>query len=245
MNLTMAGLGASFVDEQSAKEFESAAYPSVFVGGGSPASRLTMDANDVDRGVNVLVSLAERVNYLGDLADSSAQATVSAEVVSQDAEGAKGAPQDRQVFIVHGRDDERKLSVARLLERTGPHRVTILHEQPNRGRTLIEKFEDNAAASDYAVILLTADDVGGLRPDTDAEPSLSSRARQNVVFEMGFFAGALGRTNVCVLYEDGVELPSDIAGVAYVPLDAGGAWQSKLLLELRSVGFEYDLNKLA
>jgi predicted nucleotide-binding protein len=75
-------------------------------------------------------------------------------------------------------------------------------------------------------------------------PDLQARARQNVVFELGYFVGVLGRSNVCSLYEPEVELPSDFQGVVYVELDPGGAWESKLLLELRGAGFTYNLNKL-
>jgi predicted nucleotide-binding protein len=64
------------------------------------------------------------------------------------------------------------------------------------------------------------------------------------VFEMGFLVAALGPGHVCVLYEEGVQLPCSLEGIAYVRLDLAGAWQPKLLMQLRGAGFEYDLNKL-
>lgn len=70
------------------------------------------------------------------------------------------------------------------------------------------------------------------------------RARQNVVLELGFFAGHLGRSRITVLYEPGVELPSDWLGVLYVPIDDGGGWRYRLLTELRSAGLSYDLNSV-
>ena len=94
-------------------------------------------------------------------------------------------------------------------------------------------------------MLLTADDVGAPRLHSEDEPYYSPRARQGVVFEMGFLVAALSPSCVCVLYEDGVELPCDLDGIAYVRLDFAGTWQSKLLLRLRKAGFNYDLNKLA
>jgi predicted nucleotide-binding protein len=130
------------------------------------------------------------------------------------------------VFIVHGRDEAVRESVARVLEKAG-RQVVILHEQANRGRTLIEKFEQHAAEAGFAIILLTGDDVGGL-----SETDLHSRARQNVVFEMGFFYGLLGRDRVAVLFEPGVEKPSDIDGLVYIELDKAGAWKTALLNEL-------------
>ena len=104
-------------------------------------------------------------------------------------------------------------AVGRLLEKPGGHEVVILHEQPNEGRTLIEKFEDHASAGDHAVVLLTGDDVGGEVPVDGKDPVLNPRGRQNVVFELGFFVGRLGRSRAVVLYEEGVELPSDFKGL--------------------------------
>jgi predicted nucleotide-binding protein len=93
-------------------------------------------------------------------------------------------------------------------------------------------------------VLLTADDVGTPRRALDEEPYFSPRARQGVVFQLGFLVGALTPARVCVLYEHGVELPSDLDGLGYVRFDLAGAWQSKLLGELRGAGFDYDPAKL-
>ena len=91
---------------------------------------------------------------------------------------------------------------------------------------------------------MTADDVGGARLESSTEPYFSTRAHQGVVFEMGFLVAALTPGRVCVLYEDGVELPCDLDGVSHVRLDLAGTWQPKLLLHLRRAGFDYDMNKL-
>ena len=144
----------------------------------------------------------------------------------------------RKVFVVHGRDRTMKAEVARFLEKLELEPI-ILHEQPNKGRTIIEKFEDYSDVA-YAVVLLTADDMGKLASNkTDLQP----RARQNVIFELGFFIGTLGRGKVCALYEEGVELPSDFKGVLYIPLDKQGGWRLKLARELKATGLELDLNK--
>jgi predicted nucleotide-binding protein len=150
----------------------------------------------------------------------------------------------KTVFIVHGHDERTKQEVARFLERLTPLDARILHEQPNQGRTVIEKFEDYAADAAFAVILLTGDDVGGVKATDDEPQSLNPRPRQNVVFELGFFIGALGREHVAVLYEEGVERPSDIAGVAFTPLDSRGAWKAELARELRAAGIEVDTDAL-
>lgn len=145
------------------------------------------------------------------------------------------------IFIVHGHDGTAKNRVARFLEGVTPLRVVILHEQPNRGRTIIEKFEGHAAEAAFAVVLLTADDEGGER----GEKARKLRARQNVVFELGFFCGGMGRERVAVLQEEGVEQPSDIQGLVYIPLDERGAWKVALAKELKAAGIRIDLNKLA
>ncbi|MGA2645760.1 MAG: nucleotide-binding protein [Candidatus Sulfotelmatobacter sp.] len=143
----------------------------------------------------------------------------------------------RLVFLVHGHDDAVKESVARFLERLDLKPV-ILHEQPNQGKTVIEKFEAHSDVG-FAVVLLTPDDVGGLASSPD---KLSRRARQNVILELGYFIGRLGRAKVCALYKEGVEIPSDIHGVLYVPYDAGNGWRLQLANEIRAAGIAVDLN---
>ena len=142
-----------------------------------------------------------------------------------------------EVFIVHGRDESTKQTVARFLEKLSLT-PTILHEQPNSGRTLIEKFEQHAPAA-FAVILLTPDDVGAVVGEED---NLKPRARQNVILELGYFLGLLGRDRVCPLIVEGVEIPSDYDGVAYVRLDEFEGWQLKLIRELRAAGLDIDAN---
>jgi predicted nucleotide-binding protein len=151
----------------------------------------------------------------------------------------------KQVFLAHGRNEQWRQAVANLLERTGSHEIMILNERPTERGTLVEQFGAHAPGSRYAVVLLTADDVGAPRLESEREPYFSPRARQGVVFEMGFLVAALSPACVCVLYEDGVELPCDLEGIAYVRLDLAGTWQPKLLLNLRKAGFDYDLNRLA
>lgn len=138
-----------------------------------------------------------------------------------------------RVFLVHGHDEATREKVARFLERVGLKPV-ILHEQASAGRTVIEKLENNADVG-YAVVLLTADDVGKARGE---EKGVRPRARQNVVFEAGFFIGRLGRERVALLYEPGVELPSDLSGLVYIELDKGGAWKERLFKELSALGFD-------
>jgi len=145
----------------------------------------------------------------------------------------------KKVFIVHGHDEGSRESTARFVEKLGLSAI-ILHEQPSKGKTIIEKFEDYADVG-FAIVLLTPDDVGA----PSASPNkLLPRARQNVIFELGYFIGKLGRGHVAALYIEGVEIPSDYQGVIYVLFDKSGAWKYELAKELKTVWSDIDLSKL-
>jgi len=146
----------------------------------------------------------------------------------------------RAVFLVHGHNEEVKQTVARFLEKLGLEAI-ILHERPNEGKTLIEKIEKNSNVG-FAVVLLTPDDQGGPALDPGkARP----RARQNVILELGYFIGRLGRSRVCPMLAEGVERPSDVHDLVYVPYDAPGAWRLTLAREIRAAGIAVDLNLIA
>lgn len=144
-----------------------------------------------------------------------------------------------RVFVVHGHDEAALQSLARFLEKLGLEAI-VLKEQPDQGRTIIEKFEDSADDVGFAVVLLTPDDLGGSVKAASGE----TRARQNVVFELGYFAGKLGRGRVCLLRKGNVEIPSDLYGVIYTDMDSGDGWQTKLVRELKAAKLEFDANKL-
>ena len=146
-----------------------------------------------------------------------------------------------KVFIVHGHRDSLTHQVARLVEKLGFEGI-ILSELPDRGRTVLQKFEDSSDVS-YAIVLMTADDVGG-KAEQNGEPKLKPRTRQNVLLELGYFVGKLGRPKVTILLEDGVEQPSDILGLLYTPVDQSAGWKLKLAQEMKASGLPVDMNKL-
>jgi predicted nucleotide-binding protein len=143
----------------------------------------------------------------------------------------------RRVFIVHGHDEGEKQAVARFLSKLQLEPI-ILHEQPNQGRTIIEKFEKHTDV-DFAVVLLTPDDRGYPQ---GAPEAAKPRARQNVIFELGYFVGRLNRSRVCALYKGNVEILSDYDGVIYISMDDPQAWQLPLAREMKAAGIEIDLN---
>ncbi|WP_207343644.1 nucleotide-binding protein [Arthrobacter sp. E3] len=152
----------------------------------------------------------------------------------------KGTGSTGRIFIVHGHDDAKKFQLARFLKDLTGHEPVILHEQPNKGAVLIEKLEASAEVTGFAVVLLTADDTGKANREEKYKP----RGRQNVVFELGFFIAALGRSNVAVLMEPGVEEPGDVTGLVYTPLDAAGAWKSALATEIDEAGIPVEWRAL-
>lgn len=147
-------------------------------------------------------------------------------------------PHSEKVFIVHGHDSEAKESVARLLSAIGLVPV-ILNEQANLGMTIVEKIEANADVG-FAVVLLTPDDVGKGKDETDLEP----RARQNVLLELGYFMARLERKRVCALKKGSVSVPSDFAGMLWQNIDEGGGWKLKLARELAAVGYNVDFGRI-
>ena len=153
----------------------------------------------------------------------------------------KMIPENNKIFLVHGHDEEMKQTVARTLEKLDLKPI-ILHEQPDRGRTIMEKFEDYSEAISFAIILLSPDDKGceaNIFPE-----SAKSRARQNVILELGYFIGKLGRNKVLVLFKDEIDFehPSDFVGVLYTPFKGG--WELEMFKELQSCGYDVDANKL-
>ncbi len=143
------------------------------------------------------------------------------------------SPLSKKVFVVHGRDNDAKNEVARFLGKIGLEEI-ILHERPNSGRHLLTKFQEESEGASFAVVLITPDDEGGL----SGEPP-RKRARQNVVFELGFFIGKLGAACVAPLVKGDVEKPSDFDGIG-----SAGAWKGFLARELKAAKVPFEAEKV-
>jgi predicted nucleotide-binding protein len=181
----------------------------------------------IDDKIRRLTSVSERLELIP-LAPGVGQAAPLSKASLSVASG--------KVFVVHGHDEGARETVARFIGNLGLAPI-ILHEQASQGRTIVEKLERHGDVG-YAVVLLTPDDVGGTDP-----ARLQPRARQNVILELGYFLGRLGRIRVCALYRGELELPSDYMGVIYIPFDSGGGWRLSLAKELRAADFDVDMNK--
>jgi predicted nucleotide-binding protein len=164
------------------------------------------------------------------------------EINIQKQEPNKKTDNTKNIFIVHGHNEEMKLAVARTIEKLKLNPI-ILHEQPNKGKTIIEKFTDNSDVS-FAIVILSADDISYSKNES---PETSKyRARQNVIFELGYFIGKLGRERVLALHEveSEFDIPTDYSGVLFVPYDKAGKWQFDLVRELKALGIEVNANDI-
>ena len=141
---------------------------------------------------------------------------------------------NKKIFIVHGHDETLKYNMANWLRSLDLEPI-ILHLTANMGiKTIIDKIKENSDVR-CAIVLMTADDLGKAKN----EESLNPRARQNVVFEAGYFLGKLGEEHVILLYDHGLEAPGDLSGCVYIEADPYGGWKEQVRTEFKAMGIEY------
>lgn len=199
------------------------------------AGQTAFITRDQDRVAHYMEAISDKINYLESLKVQSDFIPVNLNEKSKYLKENDVILPSNKIFIVHGHNETINHEVARTIEKLGLEAI-ILREQPNSGQTIIEKFENNAKETNFAVILMTADDKVGENEEF--------RARQNVIFEMGYFMGKLGRSHVMCLLQNDVEKPGDIDGVVYTPLDPSGVWKFSLVKELKECGYKVDANKI-
>lgn len=228
MNVQAAIEYAFGTDSEQAKAFRGIRFSSnlVWHSGSSGSASYERYAHGLSQAEGLLKSLIHQVREY--FPDDQEAANLGREDPSP--------PDNRKVFVVHGRDEGTKHEVARFVKQLDLEPV-VLSEMPNEGKTIMEKFVAHSDVG-FAIVLLMSDDSGALQGD---EPR--PRARQNVIFELGFFIGKLGRKCVCALTRGAPEIPSDYAGVLYVQMDKEGAWKVPLMKELRKAGLDVDANK--
>lgn len=182
------------------------------------------------KGKDILLGLMDTLIYQLDISEGFRDQSITVQSSRNDR---------TKVFIVHGHDDGAKNEAARFVEKLG-FEAKILHEQVDSGATIIEKLEKYTDVG-FAIVLYTECDIGGVKSNPE---DLKPRARQNVIFEHGLLIGKIGRANVVALVKGDVEIPNDISGVVYKSMDTGGAWKYSIAREMKSSGYDVDMNKI-
>lgn len=168
--------------------------------------------------------------------------------IEEPAAAAKPAPAPAQkngsVFVVYGHDEKARNDLEVMLRRWGLEPL-ILDQLPSEGQTIIEKLEKYQAEVKFAVVLATPDDEGHRAGRVDEK---AFRARQNVVLELGMLLSRLGRSRIAILLRDqkGMERPSDIHGLIYIPFKDDLQKEAGMILakEMAAQGYHIDVKKL-
>ncbi len=215
-------------DNDSVKKSFTSAY-GVMVMAMDINDRISNFEHDIAAKITSLESIIRRL----ELIPESPQTQSSAQNTSTN----NGITNSKKIFIVHGHDEASKTLVAEYVKSIQLDPI-ILHEQANGGRTLIEKLEHYSDDVGYSIVIATPDDKGFEK--NEQPESAKPRARQNVIMELGFFVGKLTRKRVCLLYQEGTELPTDLLGIVYIPFDEAENWKLLLARELKNAGIQFD-----
>ena len=194
-------LGRMFSGDKLAQEYEEPTRR-VFSLPSSLRDRLDWFVDKVEEKVRRLQSVLERLELYSDEPTRS-------EGLEEHLEPADSS---RDVFIIHGHDREAALELKQLLKEKADIDAVLMDQKPHSGRTLIEKFEAESEDCGFAIAVLTPDDV--VRPEEGRD---YPQMRPNVVFELGWFYGRLGRDRTCILYKAPTEIPTDLEGIGYYP----------------------------
>lgn len=146
-----------------------------------------------------------------------------------------------QIFVVHGHDEALREKVSSTLKRLGLDPI-VLNEKANQGMSILEKIERHSEVG-FAVVIFSSDDLGASKSEHTLA-NYEERPRQNVLLELGYFWGKLGRNRVCLLNGIGDALTSDLRGLGYTSTQNGETWKLELARELKAAGYKIDANDL-
>ncbi|MFN7959864.1 MAG: nucleotide-binding protein [Thermoanaerobaculia bacterium] len=99
------------------------------------------------------------------------------------------------------------------------------------GRFLLSEIENASRGCDAALFLVTKDDAV-----TQSDGALVESPRDNVVFEIGYFAARLGMERTLLLVEQGTQIPSDWGGIIRVEFKNRSDMSNAVLRSLRELG---------
>ena len=203
------------------------------------STKLSQQAHSVyraacERAENMLKGLLERVEAMPDEKPNPNEASATTPNQSL----------NKKVFVVHGHDGRLKNAVRAFLKDLGLTPI-ILHERPDKGRTIIEKFEEESDVG-HAVVLATGDDLAASKLEFEKLASVSTgdlteRARQNVIGELMGFVSKIGRDKVTLITEPSVQLPTDLQGVIYA---LRSEWQLRLIVALIDADYQFTMQQI-
>jgi len=118
-------------------------------------------------------------------------------------------PTSNEVFIVHGHNMDILDELKEFLEKSCGIKPIVLSEMPDKGETVIDKFEHYGKDSSFAFVIMTKDDIVTVKKDKKTY----EQGRPNVLFELGWFRGRYGRDRVRILKQRDVKIPTDLEGI--------------------------------
>ncbi|MBX3518329.1 MAG: nucleotide-binding protein [Rhodospirillales bacterium] len=154
------------------------------------------------------------------------------------------APPAARIFVVHGHDRDARDQLELVLRRLGLEPF-ILQNADGGGKTIIEALEHSMyGAAAFGVVLMTPDDFGYAKTETEADRR--PRARQNVILEMGMVMASIGRARMAILQKGVLERPSDTDGILRIEFNEHvREIVPKLVQRLQAAGFQIDSQAIA
>ena len=153
-----------------------------------------------------------------------------------------GSDVRRRIFVVCGTDGEMEQAVTNALTKLKLVPL-VLCEEPSQGRKIVEHFQEYSDVG-FAVVLLSPDDSVYVKDEPPTKRKL--RPRQDVVFELGFLLGKLGKSNVLVFFKECAyfEIPTDFEGIKVAAFDDRDSWKLALIRELTNRGYTVDAERI-
>jgi predicted nucleotide-binding protein len=149
----------------------------------------------------------------------------------------------RRIFVVSGTDDEMKQVLTGALTKLSLVPL-VMCEEPSQGKKIIEYFSRDYADVRFAVVLLSPDDFAYAKNKEATSRKL--RPQQDVVFELGFLLGKLGKNKVLIFFREcsNFEIPTDFEGIKVTAFDDRDSWKLALIRELTNNGLAIDGDKI-
>ena len=157
------------------------------------------------------------------------------EITDKNSESSEDIPDTGKIFIVYGHDKLALRSAESLIYELGLKPIKVTPGE-SEGGYVFSTIERLAKECCFSLVLLTPDDEGKSKSEEDYK----DRARQNIIFEWGYFNGVYGKKHVCAAAKEGVEKPSDMEGIFYYTFkDEVNEIKEEFVKRLKSCGIKY------